>query len=84
MLTINEEAVAVLERAYDAATRFNPGVKIRVSRMGDEVHVGFADQPEEGDEVVPLGDMLVFVEAGITGTLEAQQPHDRLVVRSGE
>ena len=78
-----EEAVAVLERAYDAATRFNPGVKIRVSRRGDEIQVGFADLPEEGDEVVAVGDRLVFVESGIAGTLEAQQPHDRLVVRSG-
>jgi len=82
MLTISEEAVAVLERAYDAAARFNPGVKIRVYRTGDQVQVGFAERPEEGDEVVPVGDMLVFVEGGIAGTLEAQQPHGRLVVRS--
>ena len=70
-----------LERAYDAAGRFNPGVKIRVYRTGDQVQIGFAERPSDGDDVVPVGDMLVFVEGGISGTLEAQQPHDRLVVR---
>ena len=82
MLRITDDAAAVLERAYAAAARFNPGVRIRVSHVGDQVQVGFADRPEEGDEVVAVGDMLVFVEGGVTGTLEAQQPHDRLVVRS--
>ena len=81
MLKITDDAAAVLERAYDAAGRFNPGVKVRVYRMGDQVQLGFADRPSDGDEVVAVGDMLVFVEGGINGTLEAQQPHDRLVVR---
>lgn len=81
MLEITDEAAAVLERAYDAAGRFNPGVKIRVFRSGDQVQLGFADRPSEGDEVVMVADMLIFVEGGIEGTLEAQQPHDRLVVR---
>jgi Fe-S cluster assembly iron-binding protein IscA len=81
VLEITDEAAAVLERAYDAAGRFNPGVKIRVYRSGDQVQLGFADRPADGDEVVPVGDMLIFVQGDIAGTLEAQQPHDRLVVR---
>ncbi|MEA2592508.1 MAG: hypothetical protein QOD62_2339 [Actinomycetota bacterium] len=81
MLDITDDAAAVLERAYDAAGRFNPGVKIRVYRTGEQVQIGFAERPSDGDDVVPVGDMLIFVESGITGTLEAQQPHDRLVVR---
>ena len=81
VLEITDDAAAVLERAYDAAGRFNPGVKIRVYRTGDEVQFGFAERPSDGDDVVPVGDMLIFVEGGISGTLEAQQPHDRLVVR---
>ena len=81
MLEITDDAAAVLERAYDAAGRFNPGVKIRVYRTGDQVQFGFAERPSDGDDVVPVGDMLIFVEEGITGTLEAEQPHDRLVVR---
>jgi len=81
VLEITDDAVAVLERAYDAAGRFNPGVKIRVYRNGDQIQLGFADRPSDGDDVVAVGDMLVFVEGGISGTLEAQQPHDRLAVR---
>lgn len=81
MLEITDDAAAVLERAYDAAVRFNPGVKIRVSRAGGRIEVGFAERPEEGDQVVAVGDMILFVEGDISGTLEAQQPHDRLAVR---
>ena len=81
MLEITDDAAAVLERAYDAAGRFNPAVKIRVYRSGDRVQLGFAERPADGDEVLPVGDMLIFVEEGITGRLESEQPHDRLVVR---
>src|ERR1700716_3966397 len=41
VLEITDDAAAVLERAYDAAGRFNPGVKIRVYRTGDQVQLGF-------------------------------------------
>ena len=81
MLEITDDAAVVLERAYDAAARFNPAVKIRVYRTGDQVQLGFAERPSDGDDVITVGDMLIFVEGGISGTLEAQQPHDRLVVR---
>jgi hypothetical protein len=83
VLRITDDAAAVLERAYDAATRFNPAVKIRVFRSGERVDIGFADRPSEGDEVVAVGDMIVFVEHGITGTLEATPPHDHLAIREG-
>jgi hypothetical protein len=83
VLRITDEAAAVLERAYDAATRFNPAVKVRVFRSGDRVDVGFADRPSDGDDVVAVGDMIVFVEGGISGTLEATPPHDHLTVREG-
>lgn len=83
MLRITEEAAGVLERAYDAAARFNPGIKIRVSRVGTRIEVGFTDHPSPGDEVSVVGDIIVFVESGIAGTLEAVQPHDQLTVREG-
>ncbi|HEU5004060.1 MAG TPA: hypothetical protein VFW71_14960 [Actinomycetota bacterium] len=80
-LQITDDAATVLERAYDAAARFNPSVKLRVSRVGPRVDVGFADHPSPGDEVVLVGDIIVFVESGITGTLDAVKPHDHLTVR---
>lgn len=81
MLRVTEEAAGVLERAYDAAARFNPAVKIRVSRVGTRIEVNFTDHPSPGDEVVIVGDIIVFVESGITGVLDASQPHDQLTVR---
>lgn len=81
MLQITESAATVLERAHDAAVRFNPAVKVRVHRLGDRIDVGFADHPEPGDDVVTVGDIIVFVQSGITGILEAVQPHDHLAVR---
>jgi hypothetical protein len=81
MLRITDEAAGVLERAYDAAVRFNPSVKVRVSRVGSRIEVGFTDHPSPGDEVVMVGDIIVFIESGISGTLEAVQPHDHLMVR---
>jgi len=84
VLRITEEAAGVLERAYDAAARFNPAVKIRVSRVGTRVDVNFTDHPSPGDEVVIVGDIIVFVESGIAGVLDATQPHDHLTVREGD
>lgn len=81
MLRITEEAAGVLERAYDAAVRFNPGVKIRVSRVGTRIDINFTDHPSPGDEVVIVGDIIIFVESGIAGVLDATQPHDHLTVR---
>jgi hypothetical protein len=82
VLEITSEAAAVLERAYDAATRFNPSVKVRVYRSGDRIDLGFAESPSPGDEVVAVADIIVFVENGIAGTLEAVPPHDHLRVRT--
>jgi Fe-S cluster assembly iron-binding protein IscA len=83
VLRITDDAAGVLERAYDAAARFNPAIKIRVSRVGARIEVGFTDHPSPGDEVAMVGDIVVFVESGIAGTLDATQPHDRLTVREG-
>lgn len=81
MLRISEDAAGVIERAFDAAARFNPSVKIRVSRVGSRIEVGFTDHPSPGDDVAMVRDIVVFVESGITGVLDAAQPHDRLLVR---
>ena len=80
-MQISEGAATVLERAHDAAVRFNPSIKVRVHRLGDRIEVGFTDHPSPGDDVVTTGDIVVFVQSGISGILEAVQPHDRLTVR---
>ena len=80
-LEISDAAAEVLERAYEAAARFNPDAKVRIYSLGDRIETGFADAPEEGDEVIEKLGMTVFVEQGISGTLDTSEEHDRLIVR---
>ena len=81
LLEITEEAAEVLERAYDAAARFNPDARVRVWRDGARVQTAFADAPEPGDTVVEHEGLTIFVGQGIEGTLDVSSQHDQLVVR---
>lgn len=81
MLRITDEATEVLVRAQEAASRLNPDARVRVLKMGDQIEVGLSDEPEEGDEIVEHEGLTVYVAAGIEGTLEVTEEHDRLVVR---
>lgn len=80
-MEISDAAAEVLERAYEAAARFNPDAKVRIYQLGDRIETGFADAPEEGDEVIEKQDMTIYVERGITGTLDTSEEHDRLIVK---
>jgi Fe-S cluster assembly iron-binding protein IscA len=81
MLQITETAGEVLARAYEAARRFNPDAKVRVHRLGDRIETSFADSPHEGDQVIDAAGITLFVENGISGTLDVSAEHDRLIVR---
>lgn len=81
MLTITDAATAVLERAYDAAARFNPDARVRVWTEGGTVQTGFADAPKPGDTVVEHQGLTLFVAPGIEGTLDVTTQHDHLIVR---
>lgn len=83
-MEISETAGAVLERAYDAAARFNPDAKIRVYRRNNEIQTGFADAPEDGDVVVEHEGMILYVAADVgEGLLDTTLQHDHLVMRQG-
>lgn len=81
MLEITEAATGVLERAYDAAARFNPDARIRVYREGGTVQTGFADAAQPGDAVIEHEGLTLFVGEGIEGTLDVSSQHDHLIVR---
>lgn len=82
-MQISESAGEVLERAYDAATRFNPDVKIRVFNRSGEIQTGFADAPQEGDSVVEHQGMILYVGADVgEGTLDTTAEHDHLVLKT--
>lgn len=81
-MEISDTAAAVLERAYDAAARFNPAAKIRVYRRKDEIQTGFTDVPEEGDEVLLHEGMILYVAADVgEGLLDTTAEHDHLVMK---
>jgi Fe-S cluster assembly iron-binding protein IscA len=81
-MEISETATAVLERAYDAAARFNPDARIRVYKRNDEIQTGFADAPQDGDVVVEHEGMILYVAADVgEGLLDTTLQHDHLVMR---
>ncbi|MGH2770126.1 MAG: hypothetical protein ACRDJF_06330 [Actinomycetota bacterium] len=83
MLEITEAATDVLERAYRAATRFNPQARVRIYRAGGRIETGFADLPQPGETTIEHAGLILFVEEDITGTLDVSAQHDRLMVSEG-
>jgi hypothetical protein len=81
-MDISEAATEVLERAYNAAARFNPAIKIRIFNRKGEIQTGFADAPEDGDAVIEHGGMILFVAADVgEGLLDTTAQHDHLVMK---
>lgn len=81
-MEISDTAADVLERAYNAAARFNPGIKIRIFRRKGEIETGFTDAPEKGDEVIMHEGMVLYIAADVgDGLLDTTAQHDHLVVR---
>jgi hypothetical protein len=81
MIRCSERAVALLRTADSAARRFNPDARIRLSPDAGGVRFDLVDGPETGDEIVEHdGGFTLFVAAGLVGTVDVAEPHDRLVL----
>jgi hypothetical protein len=83
VIAISERAREVIARASAAARRFDPEARIRIARDGDGLRSGFAHAPAPGDRVLEDGDVTVYVEHGLDGTIDVTEEHDRLVLRPG-
>ena len=81
MIEVTDWARDILTRSQEAARRFNPGARIRLATVGDQVGAVLAEGPEEGDRAVEVGPMTLYVQAGLEGLLDVEEPHDRLVLR---
>ena len=81
MIEITEWARDIVGRAHAAATRFNADAKIRLARGASGVEAVLAERPEPGDEAVDAGGVTLYVERGLEGMLDVEEPHDRLVLR---
>jgi hypothetical protein len=84
VIAISPRAREVLARAAVSARRFDPEARIRIARDGDGIRSGFAHAPEPGDRVLEEGDVTVFVEDGLDGTIDVTESHDHLVLRPGD
>lgn len=84
-MEISDAATEVLARAYDAASRFNPDARVRIFRRKSEIETGFADAPQDGDEVVEHQGMTLFVAGDVgDGLLDTTLEHDHLILRPPE
>lgn len=71
----------ILRRSSEAARRFNPGAVIRLARSREGVEAVLAEAPEPGDEPADAGGVTVYLEAGLSGLVDVEEPHDRLVLK---
>jgi len=81
VIEFTEWAKEILQRSDQAARRFNPDAKVRVARVGGIVQAVLTDQPAPDDRRVDLGDASVYVEAGLEGLVDVEEPHDRIVLK---
>ncbi len=81
MIEFTEWARDILSRSWQAARRFNPDAKIRLARVGGAVQAVLTDEAEGTDQAVAIGEATVFVEAGLDGLVDVEEPHDRIVLK---
>lgn len=81
MLEVTDWAREILRRSQEAARRFDPDALIRIASTHRGVEGVLTDAPEPGDEKHDIGGVTIYVEPGLEGLLDIEEPHDRLVLR---
>jgi len=81
VIEFTDWAKDILGRSQAAARRFDPGAQIRLAQVNGAVQALLTDTPAEDDQVVRAGDVTVYVERGLEGLVDVEEPHDRLVLR---
>lgn len=81
MLEFTEWATEILGKTHAAARRFNPDATVRLHRSGAGVEFALTDERHDGDELVAGDGFELWVEAGLEGTVDVVEPHDRLILR---
>jgi hypothetical protein len=82
-IEFTEWARDILRRAQTAAARFDPDARVRLGRSASGVEAVLVHEPEPGDTEAEAGGVVVFVEGGLDGLVDVEEPHDRLVLRPG-
>ncbi len=81
MIEFTDWAKEILNKSQAAASRFNPNAKIRLARVGGSVQAVLAEGPEPGDAPAQVDGMTLYVEDGLEGLVDVEEPHDRLVLK---
>jgi hypothetical protein len=81
MIQVTDWAREILGKSQQAAARFNPDARIRLIRGPGGVQAVLTDAPDESDQTVQVGEMTLYVEAGLEGLVDIEEPHDRLVLK---
>jgi hypothetical protein len=81
VIEFTEWAVDILGRAHTAARRFDPRAQVRLARTNAGVEAVLVHEPEPGDREIRAGEVSVFVQDGLEGLVDIEEPHDRLVLR---
>jgi hypothetical protein len=81
MIELTDWAREILEKSDQAARRFNPDARVRLARIGGTVQAQLTDQPRADDQQVEIGPATIYVEEGLEGLVDVEEPHDRLVLK---
>ena len=81
MIAFTDWATEILQRTWQAARHFNPDAMIRLHRAADGVTFSLTDERVASDRVVEGDGFVLLVEAGLEGTVDVVEPHDRLILR---
>lgn len=81
MIEFTDWAAQILARSYDAARRFNPEAKLRLSEVDGAIEFSITDEPAASDRVVEREAFTLYVADGLEGTVDVVEPHDRLILR---
>jgi hypothetical protein len=81
MVEFTDWARDILNRSQQAAARFNPDAKIRLARTAAGVEALLTDRPDPTDRKVNVDEVTVYVEDGLEGLVDVEEPHDRLVLK---
>jgi len=81
VIELTDWAKDILNRSQEVARRFNPDARIRLARVGGAVQALLTDAPGPEDQTFEVGAMTLYVERGLEGLVDVEEPHDRLVLR---
>ncbi len=81
MIEITDRALELLSKATVAARRFDPTAVIRIVGEAGNVRFELSDGPGPSDLPVERDGVTIHVEAQLSGLIDVEEPHDRLVLR---